>query len=219
MKRRFLAVGLVGGLVLAATSLWVASGRADAFDDAVLDAVGPFPARVEALAALVGSATGSSVMFVAIPLMALAAWMRGHRWGAVRIGVVPLVADVLVRVLKLAFARDRPASALVEASGYAFPSGHATNAAVLAMLAWWFVARHGQDARWRVPLLVAAGAWLGLIALDRVVLHVHHATDVVAGVGLGLLVAGTLLPASLRVQTRWPLASRHPGESPARPPP
>jgi undecaprenyl-diphosphatase len=41
----------------------------------------------------------------------------------------------------------------------------------------WLLARHYRHPGWAVPLLL----WAGLIGLTRVYLHVHYATDVLAG--------------------------------------
>jgi undecaprenyl-diphosphatase len=62
-----------------------------------------------------------------------------------------------------------------------FPSDHGAAAALLAVL----VARHQRA----VGALLAVGAVL--IAIARVAAHVHHAQDVVAGLGIGVL-AGVL---------------------------
>jgi undecaprenyl-diphosphatase len=62
-----------------------------------------------------------------------------------------------------------------------FPSDHGAAAALLAVL----VARHQRA----VGALLVVGAVL--IAIARVAAHVHHAQDVVAGLGIGVL-AGVL---------------------------
>ena len=58
-----------------------------------------------------------------------------------------------------------------------FPSDHSAAAGLLAVL----VARHRRV----LGALVAAGAVV--VAWARVAAHVHHAQDVVAGLGIGLL--------------------------------
>ncbi|WP_158855224.1 phosphatase PAP2 family protein [Halorhabdus sp. CUG00001] len=69
---------------------------------------------------------------------------------------------------------------VVGPGGYAFPSGHATGAAVgWGGLAWVFA---DDDRR---PLLVAGGAIVA-IAASRVALGVHRPLEVSVGIGLGL---------------------------------
>lgn len=82
--------------------------------------------------------------------------------------------------------RPRPETAMVDAHGTAFPSGHALGilVIVLALLA---VYQRELPPRWREPVV-----WLGVtiivaIGLGRVVLNVHHPSDVLAGWALGYL--------------------------------
>lgn len=77
-----------------------------------------------------------------------------------------------------------------EASGYGFPSGHATNATVVYVgLA--VVLPIGTR---RQRLGVAAGL-VSVVGVSRVVLGVHYVVDIVAGAALGLAIVG----AGLRV--------------------
>jgi undecaprenyl-diphosphatase len=111
--------------------------------------------------------------------------------GARRLGYATLVANVLshlaVQVLKRTVARPRPCDAsgrplaLVDLPDpFSFPSGHAAAATAVAGT----VALH-------TPVLIPALLPLvALVAASRVLLRVHHISDVVAGAGLGL--AGAL---------------------------
>jgi undecaprenyl-diphosphatase len=116
--------------------------------------------------------------------------------GEARLGSAVLLANasshLLVQVLKRAVARPRPADAsgrllaLVHLPDpHSFPSGHAaaaTSVAATLALAHPFTA----------PAVLPLAA---LVAYSRVSLRVHHASDVLAGVALGL--AGAV--ASLRL--------------------
>jgi undecaprenyl-diphosphatase len=107
--------------------------------------------------------------------------------GEVRLGLVMLAANLLshvpVQVLKRLVARPRPCDifgrplALVPLPDpFSFPSGHA--AAVTAVAAPAILAHPGLG-----PVLVPL---VGLVAYSRVALRVHHASDVLAGLALGL---------------------------------
>ncbi|MFE2884230.1 phosphatase PAP2 family protein [Streptomyces graminifolii] len=88
---------------------------------------------------------------------------------ALRYGVMSLIA------------RPRPALSnwAGNASGWSFPSGHTTTAALtagLVILAICVRSPHG-----RTPLCLAVGCWGVLIGLTRVYLGVHWFTDIVGG--------------------------------------
>ncbi|OXY90970.1 phosphatase PAP2 family protein [Streptomyces diastatochromogenes] len=108
---------------------------------------------------------------------------------AVRYGVMELVG------------RARPPAFdwQTHASGWSFPSGHTTTAALtagLVILALWLRAPHG-----RVPLCLAVACWGAGVGLTRVFLGVHWFTDVLGGwlfavgwLGLWLCAAARWLP-------------------------
>ena len=88
---------------------------------------------------------------------------------ALRYGVMSLIA------------RPRPALSnwAGNASGWSFPSGHTTTAALtagLVILAICVRSPHG-----RTPLCLAVGCWGVLVGLTRVYLGVHWFTDIVGG--------------------------------------
>jgi len=108
--------------------------------------------------------------------------------GQRRLGYAALAANVLshiaVQVLKRTVARPRPCDAfgrplaLVDLPDpFSFPSGHAAAATAVAGT----IALH---APWLTPALLPLVA---LVAASRVLLRVHHISDVVAGAGLGLV--------------------------------
>jgi undecaprenyl-diphosphatase len=92
---------------------------------------------------------------------------------------------VLTNWLKALVERERPdLNQLVSASGYAFPSGHASAAAAtyLALALVIAVLRP----RWNVRVLVAGAIAIGVVvAATRVFVGVHWTTDVLAGLAFG----------------------------------
>jgi undecaprenyl-diphosphatase len=108
-------------------------------------------------------------------------------FGATRLGLAVLVANagshVLVQVLKRAVARARPCDAMGRPLAlvalpdpHSFPSGHASAATAVAVT---IVLAHPLSAPILLPLA-------GVVAHSRVALRVHHVSDVVVGVALGL---------------------------------
>lgn len=95
-------------------------------------------------------------------------------------------ANLLFRVAKVLVAQPRPPGALhlVSASGYGFPSGHATSAiACWGMLA--VVLCSGRSRRDAVIGATFATLVVLVVGASRIYLGVHSWTDVAAGLALG----------------------------------
>lgn len=91
---------------------------------------------------------------------------------------------IVIQLAKIIADRPRPSSALVYASWSSFPSGHALGVlvSVLGLLVVAWPALRPALRRW----LPIAGAVLVIaIGVGRVVLNVHHPSDVLAGWALG----------------------------------
>jgi undecaprenyl-diphosphatase len=139
---------------------------------------------------------GPNVFRIAGLIVVVAAlWRRNLRLAGF-VFVTAGLSGPLVVLAKYVADRPRPATALVFAQSMSFPSGHALGVivGVLALLAiiWPFV--HPPLRGW----LIAWGALIVvMIGVGRVVLNVHHPSDVIAGWALGyayFVVCVLLLP-------------------------
>ncbi|MGF1599550.1 MAG: phosphatase PAP2 family protein [Acidimicrobiales bacterium] len=157
------------------------------FDDAVdtrFDALRGRP-RADLLFYVASEAADYSMAWHALGVLMAAANPR-RRSDAVRMAVTLGAESLLVNgVIKKISRRERPP--LLEAAAYlvrrpttmSFPSGHASSAAVMAVLM--------SDATPRLrPLWVTLAA---IVAASRVHNRMHHASDVVAGAALGAAIA------------------------------
>ena len=95
-------------------------------------------------------------------------------------------ATLLFNFVKFTLQRTRPDTRLFDLVTYSFPSGHTTMATVLALSLYFIFRKRVSDGLPRVLLLLAAILWPVTIAFTRVYLNVHWASDVLAGLGLGL---------------------------------
>ncbi|GAW51511.1 MULTISPECIES: phosphatase PAP2 family protein [unclassified Nocardioides] len=117
----------------------------------------------------------------------LFAWFRLHlRTRALWALATMVTGWALATGLKLLVQRARPTvdDPFATHAGYSFPSGHATNNAIVAtvvVLLLWPVL--GEAARRALP--VVAGAWVLLTCADRLLMGAHFLSDVIAGVLLG----------------------------------
>ncbi len=125
---------------------------------------------------------GGIQRYVIVGILALALW-RWWGWGAAMAMAVATLASAMTSdILKNFFARVRPdlIPQLDPISSPAFPSGHATNAAVVYLLFIMLVPQAHHPA-WQL----AAAAMILLTGLSRILLNVHWPTDVIGGWMLG----------------------------------
>ncbi|GGD38499.1 hypothetical protein GCM10010915_19150 [Microbacterium faecale] len=141
-------------------------------------------------------------------LLAVAALIvRGWRT-AIVVVVMLLLSTTTVQVVKNLVARERPDGMLVDSDFGSFPSGHAANAATIAVVLWLILPR--------VLGLILGAIWAAVMALSRTVLSVHWLSDVIGGaltgVAIGLLVAAAFGSWSrARPRAREPIPA--PGET------
>ena len=126
-----------------------------------------------------------------------------RRWRPLGVIALAMLGAVSLNyIIKLAVARPRPPSLFwaIQADGWSFPSGHATeSAAVYGTLS---IMSAGNQSRLGVKILIYAIGIAAplLIGISRVYLGVHWPTDVVVGWTLGYVWSATLLASICIVQ-------------------
>ncbi|MEO0937197.1 MAG: phosphatase PAP2 family protein [Pseudomonadota bacterium] len=181
------------------------------------------PSWVEAMSQPItrlGKSDWMAVVVLTIALVSAVVWRtapkaawRAHGRLALHMAVATfftvLIAGVLTQVLKHLIGRARPwlfethgaysfSPLEMSVSFNSFPSGHASTVGALAILLWWL---WPQLWRW----------WVGgalVIALTRVTTANHFASDIYAGLSLGIVVAAAMLILLLSHGTLPPRASR-----------
>lgn len=118
---------------------------------------------------------------IVILLCALVWHWCGPRCAAA-LGGASLIANFASSVLKMSFGRPRPdlVPHLDHVGSAAYPSGHATSAAVVYLLLAWLA-----PPRWRTAAWALAATMIIFNAFSRIMLGVHWASDIVGGTLLG----------------------------------
>jgi undecaprenyl-diphosphatase len=162
--------------------------RVQAFDQAVERAVaGLRNPPLDHVFYPLSSAADHSLLWVALGAVREATGHRRHAGSALRLAAVLGIESALTNgLMKSGFGRRRPPP--VTPAGVplpwglrrpittAFPSGHATSAFTAAA----FLAK--DDPLWPAYYALAA-----LVAASRVYVGLHHASDVIAGVAIGVV--------------------------------
>ena len=174
----FIAVIVLG--LLATTGFFSAADRAAATTMS-LQAGQSRPDLITAMQATSWVGGGTPRWIIVTAICALLLW-RGWTRPVVALAATSLASNLVSESLKSLFGRVRPdiVPHLDLATNPAYPSGHATNAAVVYILLALLV-----PARWRAPAMVAALAMTLLTGFSRIMLGVHWPTDVVGGWMLG----------------------------------
>lgn len=120
------------------------------------------------------------------------AWWRGERDAAARIVGASVTMEITLVTMKHVIDRARPpAGAGRDAS---FPSGHTADAILLAAIGTTLALRWISRGPARAAVIGVMTTWALFVALSRLVLGVHYATEVLASIVLALLVACLFLP-------------------------
>lgn len=211
-----LAGGLLAGAVVIGALVELPGTRAgvQTFDDAVTrqfaaSRSGPLVAVAEVLDILGSAWVNWPLRVLALVLMALQ-----RRWVQLSaFALAVLTSEFLIGSLKAAYARPRPTGALIETSGFSFPSGHAIATAVTAVGLVVVLLPPGPR-RWAWEMRAVALTFL--MALSRVYLRAHWLTDVLAGalLGAGLAIGWPALLQTVRSHAPADPVSRPTGGEP-----
>ena len=124
---------------------------------------------------------GTPRWVIVIGLSGLVWYISGPR-SAIALAAASMAANFASSLLKIGFGVARPdiIPHLDPQPSFAYPSGHATSAAVVYLLLAWLV-----PPRWRRAAWSLAGAIIVLNGCSRIMLGVHWASDIMGGTMLG----------------------------------
>lgn len=203
MSRQWLELRFLGGVLAAASAMWlfievaeeVVEGDARAIDTAILmffrtpadpaDPVGP--RWLEDLARDLTALGSPVVLGIIVGVACLFLLLAGrHRTSLFVLGATAS-GGIASTLLKLSFNRPRPdlVPHTLYVSSASFPSGHAMISALVYLTLGALVARLVRGRRLKLYVLSVAVLLSGLVGLTRVYLGVHWPSDVVGGWAAG----------------------------------
>ena len=136
------------------------------------------------------------VLWVTIAAVVVLLALR-HWRGALALALVVPATQAVVDLMKTVIERPRPDHALVEATGFSFPSAHSATAVALYATLGLIAARSLSGPLRTVAVTLAALLVLS-VGASRIYLGAHYPTDVLAG----------WLTGAALVLLTWPLLSR-----------
>ncbi|RYY39163.1 MAG: phosphatase PAP2 family protein [Chitinophagaceae bacterium] len=104
------------------------------------------------------------------------------------VAAVGIAGTAILFSLKSVFHRHRPPDPLVtHVLGFSFPSGHSFSSFTFYGLLIYLVWKLWPRSPWRWPVAILLFVFASLIGFSRVYLHVHYASDVIAGLLLSIV--------------------------------
>lgn len=187
---------LYGGFALAMSALFLVlaaavaqPGGMVAFDTALAEALGEqMPGGLLAgLSWFTFLGDRYFLLLLSVLMLALLAWRR--RWWLCGTAVLATAGGgALNWVLKHLFQRVRPehTHGYIEATGFSFPSGHASASLIIYGFGCYLLLRLLPE-RWHMACIAVAAGLVAAIGASRILLHVHFFSDVVAGFAVSAL--------------------------------
>ena len=197
-RQRFLphAIGKSGGVALAAVAFWffkkqadrVVTGRADRYDDVILEAVhqvdDPQVTRVMEAITLLGT---HAAIGTAAGITAIAMLRKGNQRDALTVAVSTAGAMAINTILKNIFQRERPverARQIALPNSHSFPSGHSLlSAATYPIVVHHFVQNSSVETQ--ALAHTVSGLLIVSVGFSRVYFGVHFPSDVLGGFAAG----------------------------------
>ena len=189
----FLTAGIiVGGIaagVFVAFASVVTGGVTQSFDERVLSTLASrrSPGLDELMLEITGLGNGSVLLLVAATASVFL-WLTNHRWSVYILMAGIIGGQIVNRLLKEAFGRDRPGVVewIDQVSSPSFPSGHAMTSFIVYGSVAYLVARLEPTRALRRFTYLMAALIIGSIGFSRMYLGVHYPSDVLAGFLAGL---------------------------------
>ena len=150
---------------------------------------------------LITTAGGWEVLAFGAILGGLLLWAAGWHRRLWWMGLSMTSGAAVVELTKLVTNRSRPpmVRALIEESGYSFPSGHSYFAVVFYGLITYFWAKHFSNKWHKTGIIILGTGLILVIAFSRIYLGVHYVSDVIGG----LMISSAWLMVTVRFLEKY----------------
>ena len=136
---------------------------------------------------LITQISGPEIMFALSLIIAGVLYLKNYRKDFYKVFFSSTIAMCATLLTKYLFKMPRPVHMLIAETGYGFPSGHATMAAVAMSLGIYYSHKHVKNKTARYFLYALSIGWYILVSYSRLYLQVHYLIDVIAGGVVGVL--------------------------------
>ena len=139
------------------------------------------------------------LLLPAAALVCLLLFRSGYPSEAALLGISLPLTSIVIHLLKLAIRRPRPAVSeplVTMPADWSFPSAHTAQAATFFLALCLIAARH-LPPNWLLPMATGGMLIVAAVGYSRFYLRVHYASDILAGLGIAILLVllvQTLLP-------------------------
>ena len=133
---------------------------------------------------------GSTEAFILLVIaLSLFFWLHKKPYHLVQFISTLAVGSLVVYLIKIYIAKPRPLEALINISGYSFPSGHATISTLFCSMIIFSYKDHIKNIYLKISIVILLSVAALLVSFSRVYLSVHYLSDVIVGILLGLLIS------------------------------
>jgi len=110
-------------------------------------------------------------------------WLLKKKREAGFFAIALIIGEIIKELLKLIFHRARPDTslALIQETGYSFPSGHAFMSVIFYGMICYFIYQMCNNKWQKIILLITTTILIFLIGYSRIYLGVHWISDVLGG--------------------------------------
>lgn len=145
--------------------------------------------------------TASPMVFVAIITVGAVIWafVKREIWRPFIMSIAVIISAATSSILKFAIQKPRPAEFDMVPpfeTSFSFPSGHTLSTIVfLLVVGYLFYSRYRDNDKkfWFATWMIATISGTVIIAISRLYLGYHWLTDVVASIGLGLIIFALII--------------------------